>query len=95
MLPNPHSSTLKTSAGSTDSTADEDNAEAAPVAENGASKSDDLERDFRRRLRRAWGGGGGEWPAVNTLFCFGFHHQQLLVTDILIKRPLICHSCMR
>ena len=65
-----------TSAGSTaESTTEaaEVETEAAP-----ASKSDDLERDFLRRLRRAWGrgggggetkgdawggpGGGGEWP---------------------------------
>ena len=57
-----------TSVGSTDPTTDEDEVEAAPVAENGASRSDDLERDFLRRLRRVWGGGGGEWPAVKTLF---------------------------
>ena len=67
-LPYPKRATLTTSVGSADPTTNEDEVEAAPVAENGASRSDDLERDFLRRLRRAWGGGGGEWPAVKTLF---------------------------
>ena len=41
--------TLNTSVGSADPVTDEDEAEAAPAAEKGASTSDDLESDFLRR----------------------------------------------
>ena len=71
--------TLSTSVGSADPVTDEDEAEAGTDVEKGTSRSDDLERDFLRRLRRERGGGGGECPAVKTLFYLGFHHQEQMI----------------